>query len=161
MISIYTDGSSSGGRDKPGGYGWAIVQNKQVMAWSYGGSPSTTNNLMEMEGAIQGLEAVLELGLHEGYGPLELVSDSQYTLGIASGGYSASTNLEEAKRLRELAQKAKCRFRWVRGHQGEEHNELCDQLAKQGKLENTPADVLAKRAAKRGKKTKQASEQSE
>jgi ribonuclease HI len=157
VISIYCDGSSSGGSKKPGGYGYVIVTTMTGMppveiAWGYGGSPATTNNLMEMEGAIQGLLKALEMGLHEWPQPIELVSDSQYTLGIASGGYNASTNLEEAARLRDLALKVKCRFRWVRGHQGEVFNEACDELAKLGKTENTPADVLEKRAARESRR---------
>jgi ribonuclease HI len=110
---------------------------------------------MEMEGAIQGLEAFLELRLGEGSPELvELVSDSQYTLGMASGTYNPTKNLEEAARLRDLATEVGCRFRWVRGHIGNQWNEVCDQLAKQGKTENTDPAVLAKKAAKkaRGKK---------
>jgi ribonuclease HI len=152
VISIYSDGSSGAGGGKPGGYGWIIVKDEQVLAWSYGGSPATTNNLMEMEGAIQGLEAVLELKLHETGEPLELVSDSQYTLGIASGAYTATKNLESASRLQDLTARVGCRLRWVRGHNGETFNEKCDALAKQGKIENTPPEVLARKAKKRAKK---------
>jgi ribonuclease HI len=136
MISIYSDGSSSGRLGGAGGYGWVIVKNDQVLAWSYGGSPLTTNNLMEMEGAIQGLEAVLELGLNGSNEPLELVSDSRYCLGMASGEYTATKNFAETAKLHELAKKVGCRFRWVPGHQGNKYNEICDQLAKQGKIEN-------------------------
>lgn len=148
MISIYADGSSSGGSNKPGGYGFVIVRGQEVLAWSYGGSPSTTNNLMETEGAIQGLEAALELKLHEGSEMIELVSDSQYTLGIASGGYSPQKNLDQAQKLVQLAQQVKCRFRWVKGHAGDQFNEHCDRLAKQGKLENTLPSVRAKQESR-------------
>jgi ribonuclease HI len=153
VISIYADGSSTGRSGGPGGYGWVIVQDETtILAWCYGGSPSTTNNLMEMEGAAEGLEAALDLGLHKVPGLIELVSDSQYTLGMASGTYSASKNLEQVDRLRTLAQKVGCRFRWVRGHNGNQFNEVCDQLAKQGKDENTPAKVLARAARKKAKR---------
>lgn len=134
MISIYADGSSTGRADGPGGYGWIIRDGDKVLAWGYGGSPSTTNNLMELEGAIQGMEAFLRLGAS---GLVELVSDSQYTLGMASGAWNASKNLESVGRARELAKKVGCRFRWVPGHEGETWNEYCDQLAKQGKVEHT------------------------
>ena len=124
----------------------------EELAWGYGGSPATTNNLMEMEGATQGLLKALELKLVGAGEPVELVSDSQYTLGIASGGYSPSKNLEEANRLTELAKKVGCRFRWVRGHTGEPFNEACDELASLGKRENTPKHVLDREEAKRAKR---------
>jgi ribonuclease HI len=152
VIAVYSDGSSSGRSSKPGGYGFIIVRKTlgapdEELAWGYGGSPRTTNNLMEMQGAIMGLRKVLELGLHKSE-RVELVSDSQYTLGIASGGYSPSSNVEEATALQELAKEVGCGFRWVRGHAGERYNEGCDELAKAGKLEHTPKEVLDKKAAK-------------
>jgi ribonuclease HI len=107
---------------------------------------------MEIEGAIQGLEALIKLGLHEGPELCELVSDSRYVLGIASGGYVPTKNLELVGRLKWLAVHAGVRFRWVRGHQGEVHNETCDRLAKQGKYENTPPELLAKAAKKKKRK---------
>ncbi len=137
MISIYADGSSSGGSSRPGGYGWIICRGPDVLGWGYGGSVATTNNLMEAEGAIQGMINALSLGLH-GSETTELVCDSQYVLGLASGGYSPTKNLEMAKQLRALAVELGCRFRWVRGHTGDIFNEKCDILAKQGKVENTP-----------------------
>lgn len=139
MISIYADGSSRGRIAGEGGYGFVVVRDEtEVLAWGYGGSPNTTNNLMEMHGAICGLEAVLELGLEKGSEPRELVSDSKYTLGMASGGYNPTKNFETVSKLLELAKAVGCRFRWVPGHQGNTYNELCDQLAKQGKTENAP-----------------------
>lgn len=153
MISIYADGSSTGRADGAGGYGFVIVRGDTVLAWSYGGSPRTTNNLMEMEGAIQGLTTALDLDLIGRGEPIELVSDSQYALGIANGAYTPSKNLEKAAQLIDLAAKVRCRFRWVRGHQGDIFNEHCDKLAKQGKLENTPEEDIRKAAAKKARKS--------
>jgi ribonuclease HI len=137
MVSIYSDGSSSGRVQGPGGYGWVIVRDEEkVLAWGYGGSPSSTNNLQEMEGAIQGLMAVAEQGIR-GSEPIELVSDSQYVLGIASGKYQAQANLDTVARLREACKLVRPRYRWVRGHTGNRFNEHCDLLAKQGKKENS------------------------
>lgn len=152
MISIYADGSSSGGSGRPGGYGWVIARNESVISWGYGGSTATTNNLMEAEGAIQGMIAALELGIDDLH---ELVCDSQYVLGIASGGYAPTKNLEQAQQLVDLAAKLGCRFRWVRGHAGDTFNEKCDKLAKQGKVENTdPADIKPKGHHKKARREK-------
>lgn len=156
MISIYADGSSGAGGGKAGGYGYVIVRDahtpqEQELAFGFGGSPSTTNNLMETEGAIQGILRFMEMGLQ---GPLELVSDSQYTLGIASGEYTPKKNLEQAAKLRTLAHDIGLKTRWVRGHQGEKWNEACDQLANIGKLESMSPEQRAKQEAKKAKKSK-------
>lgn len=154
MISIFADGSSSGARGGAGGYGWCITKGDEVLAWGYGGSPWTTNNLQELEGCIQGLEALLHLELHLVGEPIELVSDSQYALGMASGEYNPTTNLEQVEKLLSLVQKAKPRLRWVRGHVGNKYNEVCDTLAKQGKMENMTAEELRKYESKRRRVTK-------
>jgi ribonuclease HI len=96
-----------------------------------GGDPSTTNNLMELEGAIQGLRY---LRRHpEVVGTISLVSDSQYVLGLASGKSSPSKNVEKATELRNLAIELKVSTRWVRGHSGDHWNEVCDRLSRAGK----------------------------
>ena len=153
MISVYCDGSSSGGSHKPGGYGWVIVRGEEVLLWSYGGSPSTTNNLQELEGAIRGLEAALALGLDKG-DAVELVSDSEYVIGIVTGAYHPTTNLESVKRLRDFTSQIKgLRCRWVRGHTGDKHNEECDQLAGLGKAENQTLEVRRLQEAKKARRT--------
>jgi len=137
MISVYSDGSSTGRNNKPGGYGFVVVEEGVVLTWSFGGSARTTNNLMEMEGAIRGLEAVLAMGLVQPWKAIELVSDSKYTLGMASGSYSPTKNLDSVARLRDAAVKTGCRLRWVHGHRGDTYNEMCDRLAKLGKSLHT------------------------
>jgi ribonuclease HI len=143
MIEVYADGSSSGGSSKPGGWGWVIVHNGSVKACAYGGSAATTNNLMEMEGAIQGLLAVKQLAIPEQ--TVTLISDSQYALGIANGSMSPSKNVTEATLLRKLFAEIGTSTRWVGGHQFKKSrhwsefpqdvllNERCDQLAKLGR----------------------------
>lgn len=156
MVSLYTDGSSGQGGGKPGGWAWVIVRDDaEVLATDYGGSTSTTNNIMEMTAAIEGmyaLRALQESGRISRWEVLELVSDSQYVLGIASGGYCPSKNLELASEAKALACALGVRFRWVRGHTGNTWNERCDSLAGLGKQKHTPADVLAQKALKKRKR---------
>lgn len=154
MISIWADGSSSGAGGGAGGYGWVVADGDMILAHGYGGTPQTTNNLMELEGCIQGLSAALRMGLNRPGVLLELVSDSQYALGMASGEWNATKNFNEVEALRDLAKKAGCRFRWVRGHEGTDLNEACDQLAKQGKLESMSEAQRLARDAKKRKKNK-------
>ena len=147
-LSVYCDGSSSGKSNRPGGYGWLAVCDKQLIQWGYGGSPATTNNLMEMEAIIQAIESMLKLDPRREH-TIEFVSDSQYALGIATGEYSPQKNIEQALKLRSLAKsRPDFGFRWVRGHNGDIYNEAADMLAKQGKLEHTPVDERPKPAPK-------------
>lgn len=143
MIEVYADGSSSGKSGKPGGYGWIVVHNDKIIASAYGGSACTTNNLMEMEGAFQGLTVVRALAIPDQH--VTLISDSQYTLGIANGTMSPSKNVAEATRLRAIFSELQASTRWVGGHQFKRgqpwqsfpkdvlFNERCDQLAKLGR----------------------------
>lgn len=139
MISVYADGSSTGRRDRPGGFGWVILENGQPLQCGYGGDPKTTNNVMELTAAIKGLEALAELKpMNELLAQrIELVCDSEYTLKIASGEFSPQKNLELAIRLRNLARSLHVITRWVKGHSAEPWNERCDRLAKRGKEEQT------------------------
>jgi len=132
MISVYTDGSSTGRSERPGGWGYVIVNSDgEVLCVGAGGSPQATNNTMELEAAIRGLARCIKMGLDSQ--TIELVSDSQYVLGLASGRYTPLKNKEQAAALRALAKQAGCQFRWVKGHGLDKWNEKCDQLAKHEK----------------------------
>lgn len=139
MISIYSDGASSAKGGQPGGWGFVIVRDEtHVICAAYGSDPSTTNNIMELTGAIRGMEAALEqirLGMIGRGEPIELVSDSQYVLGLASGRFTPSANLELAKQAKQLLSTLRGKDRWVRGHKGDVWNERCDSLAGKGKQE--------------------------
>ena len=155
MISVYSDGSSSGGSDKPGGYGWVILRDGVPLYSGCGGDPATTNNVMELTGAIKGLEALLTSGLLELDKTIELVSDSQYVLGIGSGEFSPTKNLELAHRLRGLVSQTGAACRWVRGHDNEPWNCRCDSLARKGKESCMPPEAVeAKYARQREKQAK-------
>lgn len=134
QISIYADGSSVGGTGGPTGWGWLIVDwtADDIVCAGSGGSTSGTNNTAEIQGAIAGLRAVIDRGLHVD-NEVELVSDSMYTLNLANRSYDAKVNLEIVRTLRELYDKAKAKTRWVRGHNGDIFNEKCDELAKAGR----------------------------
>jgi ribonuclease HI len=160
MISVFCDGSSASSGGKPGGWAFVIVRDeKQVLVANYGGHPSCTNNVMELTAAIRGLEALKELmdkDIVSFSEVRELVSDSQYTLNMANGGWTPSVDSEGNVKngaliedLRGLARNLlsedavlssnihlkRPRTRWVPGHTGNTWNEKCDSLAKKGKEE--------------------------
>lgn len=158
MVSIYCDGSSSGGSNKPGGWAFVIVRETdgqhEVLAWSYGGDPSTTNNLMEAKAAIQGIKAAIHLGFDGVSETVELVSDSQYVIGVAIGSYQPSKNLDVVAELKKLSAKLRVCFRWIKAHSGHRLNEICDRLAKRGKIEICPETQQKIRDRKRKKNNK-------
>jgi ribonuclease HI len=169
VISVFSDGSSGSKGGKPGGWAWVIVRDagqpqEQVLAAAYGGSVSTTNNIMELTGAIEGMRALQAMqasGVVRRDEVCELVSDSQYTLGITSGKYTPVKNVELAKAALAFGVSVLAvdrdglpRTRWVRGHQGDTWNERCDSLAARGKRENTRPSILAKADAKAAKRKK-------
>ena len=134
-IDIYSDGACSG-NPGPGGYGTIIVFGEIEKELS-GGDANTTNNRMELSGAIAGLEALKY--------PCEvtLYSDSKYLVDGITKGWAVNwqknnwiksdkkpaLNPELWQRLLELLEIHKVTFVWVKGHNGHPYNERCDRLA--------------------------------
>ncbi|NLE00011.1 MAG: ribonuclease HI, partial [Fibrobacter sp.] len=79
-ITIYSDGACSG-NPGPGGYG-VILKFNEIEKELSGGFRNTTNNRMEIMGAIVGLEALKE--------PCEVtvVTDSQYLVNAIEKGWA-------------------------------------------------------------------------
>jgi ribonuclease HI len=143
-VRIYTDGSCIASTGV-GGWGCVLVHPKS--GWErelYGPHPKTTNNRMEMTGAIKGLEALTR--------PCEVlvVTDSQYlqkgiTLWVP--GWIRSNwinsqgkpvkNRDLWERLIELTTEHDVKWKWVKGHAGHEYNERADKLAAKGRAKVT------------------------
>ena len=134
-VEIYSDGACSG-NPGPGGYGTIIVY-RGVEKELSGGEAHTTNNRMELLGAITGLEALKE--------PCEvtLTSDSKYLVDGITKGWAAGWRAKGWKkadkkpalnpdlwgRLLDLLEIHRVEFVWVKGHEGHPYNERCDALA--------------------------------
>ena len=81
-VTIYTDGACSG---NPGPGGWAaILIYKGAEKELSGGERETTNNRMELTGAIRGLAALKEPC------EVELISDSKYLVDAITRGWLKS-----------------------------------------------------------------------
>ena len=134
-VDIYTDGACRG---NPGKGGWcAILVFGDIEKELSGGEMLTTNNRMELMGAIKALEALKE--------PCEvtLTSDSKYLTDAINKGWleswkqrgwkkadkSSVLNPELWQRIDTLISVHKVTFVWVHGHAGHEYNERCDVLA--------------------------------
>lgn len=158
-FSVYADGSSGGNSTGPIGWGWVVVVDAaRVLCAGSGGAPVGTNNIAELMAAREGLRALL---LHPEFLAqvqtgllyrIELVSDSQYVLGLANGSYSATKNVALAEHVRDICRTNHVQTRWVKGHNGDPVNEMCDRLAKAGKYlyaPKKPANRGARRRARR------------
>lgn len=139
-VSIFSDGSSRG-NPGPGGYGTILryidtqgnVHEKELSQ----GFDVTTNNRMEILGAIAGLEALNR--------PCDVVltSDSRYLIDAFNKGWIDNwqkkdwrkadkkpvLNKDLWQRLLKAMAPHKVTFNWVEGHAGHAENERCDKLA--------------------------------
>ncbi len=134
-VVIYTDGACSG-NPGPGGYGVVLLFGEHRKELS-GGFRKTTNNRMELLGAIEGLRALKERC------SVKLHTDSQYVVNAIEKGWAAkwrangwmrnktdkAVNPDLWEQLLTLCEQHKVEFVWVRGHAGNKENERCDQLA--------------------------------
>ena len=147
-VTIYTDGSSRG-NPGPGGYGAILINGRHKKELS-GGFLKTTNNRMELMGAIVALEALKQSC------EVELISDSKYVIdamrlgwiqgwkkkGWSRGPNKLLKNAELWQRLDKAQAQHKMTWSWVKGHAGNPMNERCDELAygsTEGK--NLPVDA--------------------
>ncbi len=139
QIIVHTDGACLG---NPGPGGWAAIlhSGKWEKALS-GGNADTTNNRMEIMGALSALQ-----WLHDNSykGRVTVISDSQYLVhaitkhwaeswqrgGWIKGDGKPAKNPDLWQRLLGLIKTfAKVDFQWVKGHAGDYYNERCDRLA--------------------------------
>jgi ribonuclease HI len=162
-FSVYADGSSGGNSTGAIGWGWVVLKDDQVLCAGSGGAPVGTNNVAELMGAREGLRALLghpEFEAMKGkIYSIELVSDSQYVLGLANGAFSATKNAALANHVREICAKAIVSTRWVRGHDGHPINEMCDKMAKYGKEKYQPKSASKQRRRQRKRKKALSEEQ--
>ena len=142
---VYTDGACSG-NPGPGGWAWVIPGG----AWASGAEDPSTNQRMELQAVLHAVNSL--------EGPLEIWSDSTYVVncfrdewwvGWERRGWKNSQKKPVANQdlWKPLIQAVKGRdvaFHWVKGHSGDEWNDIADELAveaaqgrgSQGRVEN-------------------------
>lgn len=135
QVEIYTDGACSSNPGM-GGYCAILIFNGIEKVLS-GYEQLTTNNRMELLGAIMGLKALKE--------PCEvkLYSDSQYLVEAFNNGWLDSwkknnwktsakkevKNVDLWEELLTLNETHKIKFIKVKGHEDNEYNNRCDKIA--------------------------------
>ena len=132
-IELYSDGSGNT-FDSDGGWGYCMVVDGDIKKRASGYIPKATNNVAELTAAIEGLKYVEAYMSAQNItsADVELVSDSQLVLGYASDKWKCKAiHLGPLKaELRQLYDRLSAGTRWVKGHSGDTHNEICDELAK-------------------------------
>jgi ribonuclease HI len=136
-VDIFTDGACSG-NPGPGGWG-ALLRAGEHEKELFGSANPTTNNRMELMGAIGALEALKRPST------VDLHTDSIYLRdGITKyihnwkrNGWKTADkkpvkNVDLWQRLEAAMESHDVRFHWVKGHAGHPENERADALARQG-----------------------------
>ena len=145
VVQLFTDGACRG---NPGPGGWAYILKHPASGTEKedsGGCSLSTNNKMELQALIEGLQAL------KSPSQVEVVTDSVY---VANGSrewmpnwkannwrrregnqWKPVKNEEQWRKLDELLSQHQIRFTIVRGHSGHPQNERCDELAVAAALE--------------------------
>tara|TARA_B100001939_G_C16909635_1_gene603979 strand:+ start:206 stop:649 length:444 start_codon:yes stop_codon:yes gene_type:complete len=133
-VEIYTDGACSG---NPGIGGWgAYLTYKDNVKELSGSAENTTNNRMELVAAIEGLKILKKSS------EVNLYTDSVYLKdGITKWIFNwqknnwKNANKKDVKnkdlwiQLLDVVNKHDINWVWVKGHEGNEGNEIADNLA--------------------------------
>ena len=133
-VEIFTDGSCKG-NPGPGGWGVVLRMGKHEKELS-GGDADTTNNRMEMQAAIEGLNALIEPCQVDLYSDSKYVTDgiTKWVHGWKKRGWINSSkkpvrNADLWHDLIEAELRHEVRWHWIKGHNGHIENERADRLA--------------------------------
>ncbi|MEZ5243779.1 MAG: ribonuclease H [Acidimicrobiales bacterium] len=132
MIEVYTDGACKG-NPGPGGWAWVVPDGP----WANGAEAESTNQRMELMAVLDALKNLS--------GEVEVVSDSTYVVNCFRDGWwkgwlkrGWKNSKKEPVANRDLweplidlyrEREDELAFRWVKGHAGDEWNDVADRLA--------------------------------
>ena len=136
-VIVHTDGACSG---NPGPGGWGVILDYNGTRKELnGGEALTTNNRMELMGAISALEALKRPCEVEMHVDSQYVKDgiTKWIHGWKKNGWKTADkkpvkNAELWQRLDDALKLHKVSWHWVKGHAGHDDNERADELAREG-----------------------------
>jgi ribonuclease HI len=137
MLTYYTDGSASP-NPGPGGYSVILDGKPAVLGGEPSGTRETTN--IRMEGY-----ALMAAIRHASGEPCAIYTDSEFWINVLTKwapGWAAKgwkkpggpiKNLDIVQELYPLYKASQAKLTWVRGHVGDEGNELADHWANEAR----------------------------
>ena len=136
-ILIWTDGACSG-NPGPGGWGALLIAGSKRKEL-YGGDPDTTNNRMELLAAIEALNALKKPSAVTLHTDSTYVKDglTKWIHGWKRNGWKTAAkkpvkNKDLWQALESACDRHEIKWIWVKGHAGDEGNEIADELARLG-----------------------------
>lgn len=136
-IVIYTDGACSG-NPGPGGWG-AVLLSGSHRKDIFGGEKETTNNRMELSAVIESLKSL------KNSSQVSIYTDSKYVMdgitkwifnwkknGWKSANKKPIKNIDLWQQLDKEVARHQAEWTWVKGHSGDQFNEVADELARRG-----------------------------
>lgn len=144
-VDIYSDWWA---RPNPGAGGyWVVMKYKWIIKEFSWFEEYTTNNRMELTGAITGLEKLKTKS------KVNLYTDSQYTINGIEKWWAKKwkennwmrtksekvINADLWEKLLNITKQHEVKFNWVKGHNWHEENERCDELATEQILKHSPS----------------------
>ena len=142
QFEIHTDGACKG-NPGPGGWGFLMHRDGQLMVEMVGGLGHTTNNIMELTAVVEAMEYVSGFALPKDC--VLIATDSNYVVrgnnewmaGWKARNFKDVKNKELWFRFLEAKDKLEANgvtltLKWVKGHDGDPLNERADDLANIG-----------------------------
>lgn len=123
--TAYTDGGSNNlSPYGEGGSAYVLLQDGEVIKSASKGFLGTTNNRMEMLAIVSAVASIPKGS------SILIYTDSQYCIQMFTAkkvGANAK-NQDLIYRFRQFSSGKNVDFEWVKGHDGNEYNELCDSM---------------------------------
>jgi ribonuclease HI len=136
-VVIHTDGACSG---NPGPGGWGVILDYNgTRKELFGGAADTTNNRMEIQAAVEALNALKRPCTVEMHVDSQYVKDgiTRWIHGWKKNGWKTADkkpvkNVELWQALDDAIKRHQISWHWVKGHDGHPDNERADELAREG-----------------------------
>lgn len=138
-IALFTDGSAWN-VDGSGGWAWVAIDAIDGLEVGSGqATEKTTNNRMEMQAWVEGLNA-----LADGLGPCIVIvyCDSQLVGRGFTGEYRRKNNLDLWDDLDDAVMRHEhVKWEWVKGHADSLYNDMADKLASEARKNEPPSTL--------------------